>query len=62
MTAPNGLTDAFPVMLLHVPPDTEDVSVVDAPTHTVEVPVIVPADGKGFTVKVPVRMQPVGEV
>ena len=38
------------VMLLHTPPLTDGVSVVVAATHTVAVPVSVPAFGRGFTV------------
>ena len=49
-------------MLLHVPPDTELVSDVVAPTQTVEDPVTVPADGSGLTVAMAVRTQPAGDV
>ncbi len=62
VTAPKGLTEAFPVRLLHVPPVTELVSVVVAPTQTVGDPVTVPADGSGLTVAMAVRMQPAGDV
>jgi hypothetical protein len=41
-------TDALEV--LQVPPVTVLLNVVDAPVHTVVVPVIVPAKGNGLTV------------
>ena len=45
------LTVAMPVLLLlQVPPPLPSVSVVLAPVHTVGIPVILPALGKGFTI------------
>ena len=41
------------LLLLHVPPATASPKVnVAAPAHTLNVPVIVPADGREFTVTV----------
>lgn len=51
VTVPVEFTVAIPgLALVHVPPPVELESVVVAPGHTVAVPVIVPADGSGFTV------------
>ena len=44
-------TVAFPLLVVHAPPLTVDVSVLDAKTHTVDGPLIVPALGSGLTVK-----------
>ena len=41
-------TDVFPEV--HVPPEDASVSVVVLPTHTDVVPVMAPAEGRGFTV------------
>ena len=38
------------LLLLQVPPLTVEVSVIDAPVHTVAGPLIVPADGDGLIV------------
>lgn len=54
--------DALPVVVLQVPPDTVDVTVEVAATHTDEGPEIVPADGRGLTVIARVTKQPVGRV
>jgi hypothetical protein len=45
-----------------VPPDAVFDSVVVAPTITVDAPVIVPAFGAGFTLRVVVVLQPVDNV
>ena len=51
VTTPELLTVATEVLLLlHVPPLTLSVNEVILPTDTVEVPVIVPADGAAFTI------------
>jgi hypothetical protein len=57
LTTPVLPTVAMPVaLLLHVPPVVALLSVVVLPAVTVAVPVIVPADGKGFTVTVVVAL------
>jgi hypothetical protein len=51
VTSPAEFTEAMPVLLLlHVPPPTDAVSVADAASHTVPAPDIEPADGRGLTV------------
>ena len=51
LTTPDVLTVAVPVLLLaHTPPVVASLSVVVALTHTVAVPVMVPADGAALTV------------
>ena len=51
VTTPEPLMEATEaLLLLQVPPDVAFESVVVPPTHTVLVPVIVPADGEGLTV------------
>ena len=50
-TLPDPSTVATPVaVLLHAPPEAVSLKPVAEPAHTVAVPVIVPADGNGFTV------------
>jgi hypothetical protein len=41
---------AFALLTLHMPPLAASASVIIAPTTTEDAPVIVPADGTGFTV------------
>ena len=41
-------TDGVP--LVHAPPETELLSIMSAPIHTEEAPLIVPAFATGFTV------------
>ena len=43
-------TVALPLLLLHRPPAAPSVSVIDAPWHTLEAPLIVPATGANCTV------------
>lgn len=58
---PEPETDATPGLLLpHVPPDVDEVSVVTLPTQTLSEPVIVP--GAGLTVTSAVAVQPVDNV
>ena len=38
------------LVLLHTPLVAASVSVIDEPAHTAAVPLMVPADGEGFTV------------
>lgn len=52
---PTVATDVL--LLLHVPPLTALPSVELPPTHTLDVPVIVPADGALFTVTTAVAEQ-----
>lgn len=49
-------TDAFPLLLLHVPPGGAPIQAIVKPMHTLEGPVIV---GLGLTVTIAVTMQPV---
>jgi hypothetical protein len=50
VTIPVAPTVAIEVLLLlHTPPGVPSVNVVDAPTHTLDAPEIVPATGNGFT-------------
>ena len=50
-TFPEELTDAMEgELLLHEPPGISLLKLIKLPTHTVVGPVIVPADGDGFTV------------
>ena len=61
LTTPPLLTVATPVLLLlHVPPGTGSLSVMDDPAHTWSGPVM--ALGEEFTVTVTEREQPVPEV
>jgi hypothetical protein len=53
---------ALPVVMLHVPPDTVEVTVDVAATHTEDGPEIAPADGSGLTVIARITKQPVGKV
>ena len=58
VTTPVEATVATPVELeLHVPPPAASVRLVVVPTHSVGVPVIVPATGSGFTVMVLVAVK-----
>ena len=51
ITIPEAFTVATTVLvLLHTPPLVASVKVVDELAHTLTVPMIVPADGKGLTV------------
>ena len=50
------------LLLLHTPPVTLSDKVMVEPIHTPERPVIVPAFGDGFTVRVLVAIQPLGIV
>jgi hypothetical protein len=57
VTTPAALTAPIDVLLLlQVPPVTESVKVIVAPAHTVEAPLIVPADVLPFTATVAVRV------
>lgn len=57
VTMPVLLTVAIPAaLLLHTPPVVASVKGVVAPVHTVAVPVMVPALGKGFTVTTAVAL------
>ena len=58
LDAPTVATDVLE--LLHDPPAVPLVSVVVEPTHTTAVPAFEP--GRGFTVAVMVRIQPVDNV
>ena len=52
-TLPRGVIVAVPPpLILHVPPSVALLSVTDAPTHTLEGPVIDPAEGVVATVTV----------
>ena len=51
VTTPVLLTEAIPAALvLHVPPVVALLSVIEAPAHTAEGPVMVPAEAVRFTV------------
>ena len=52
VTMPDGLTEAFALLLLHVPPVTTSVNVMAEPTQTVAEPEILPAFGDGFIVTI----------
>ena len=53
VTLPDPSTVATPVaVLLHAPPEVVSLKPVTEPTHTVAVPVMLPADGNGLTVTV----------
>ena len=43
-------TVAFVLLVLHAPPATISVKAIDAPTHTLDSPVIMPAEGSVITV------------
>ena len=61
VTTPVPLIVAVPgALLAHVPPAEASVNDVVRPTHTVSVPVM--DAGSGFTVTIPVVIQPVGSV
>jgi hypothetical protein len=61
VTTPTLFTVASPgLLLLHVPPDGDELSDVVKPTHTCRVPMI--AEGIVFTVNGVVIKQPVGNV
>jgi hypothetical protein len=54
------LTEAFVLLLAHVPPATVLVSVMELPAHTDEGPLI--AEGAAFTVTVVIAVQPLPRV
>ncbi len=59
VTFPDPLTDALPLLLLHVPPVVASVRFVVKPAHTADVPVILAGIGFILTVTLPsVPQQP----
>ncbi len=54
VTMPLGVTVALALLLLHTPPAVASLSVINAPVHTTEEPVMLPADGGPLTVTVAV--------
>ena len=52
LTTPDALTVARAgLLLLHTPPEEPSVRVTEAPVHTLTGPLMVPALGKGLTVR-----------
>ena len=59
---PPAMAIAFALLVLHVPPGTALLRVMDVVAQTAAGPVIVPASGCGFTVNDRTDWQPVGSV